>query len=125
MELHGAESVAAVILGIFLLIIFGLVLSYGMATWSAGQTINYLIIRKRKDDENLLEREDEEEELEEFEEATVREEPAEMPAAEGKKEEETPPAEEKPKADEPQEENPEEAGESQEETSQGKEEKTS
>ena len=93
MELHGAESAAAVILGIFLLIIFGMVLSYGLATWSAGQTIIYLIIRKRKDDENLLEREDEEEEeFEEFEEA--EEETAEPEPPAGEKEEEAPPEEE-------------------------------
>jgi hypothetical protein len=108
MELHGAESAAAVILGIFLLFIFGLVLSYGMATWSAGQTIIYLIIRKRKDDENLLEREDEEEELEEFEEAQVEEEKTEpTPAAEEKKEE-APPEEKKPEKPEESKPQPEE-----------------
>ena len=104
MELHGAESAAAVILGIFLLIIFGMVLSYGLATWSAGQTIIYLIIRKRKDDENLLEREDEEEEeFEEFEEAEEEETAEQPPAAEEKptEKEEAPPAEEEqPKAPE-------------------------
>jgi hypothetical protein len=97
-QLQGAESAAAMIMGIFLLIVFGLVLSYGMATWSAGQTFIYLIIRKRKDDENLLEREDEEEEFEEFEEAPAEEVPEEAPPAEDKKEE--PPAEEE-KKDEP------------------------
>ncbi len=105
MELHGAESAAVVILGIFLLIIFGLVLSYGMATWSAGQTIIYLIIRKRKDDENLLEREDEEEDLEEFEEfeETPAEEEMEQeaPAAEEKKEKEPPPKKKKSEEKEP------------------------
>jgi len=97
MELHGAESAAAVILGIFLLIIFGMVLSYGLATWSAGQTIIYLIIRKRKDDENLLEREDEEEEeFEDFEEAEEEEtaEPEPDAGEETEGEKETPPEEE-------------------------------
>jgi hypothetical protein len=98
MELHGAEPAAAVILGIFLLIIFGMVLSYGLATWSAGQTIIYLIIRKRKDDENLLEREDEEEgEFEEFEEAAEEETAEPAPPAEekaGEKKEAAPPVEE-------------------------------
>jgi len=99
MELHGAEPAAAVILGIFLLIIFGMVLSYGLATWSAGQTIIYLIIRKRKDDENLLEREDEEEEeFEEFEEA--EEETAEPAPPAEEKEEAPPEEEEQPKAPE-------------------------
>jgi hypothetical protein len=85
-EFQGAESVATVILGICLVIIFGLVISYGLSTWTAGQTFIYLTLRKRKDDENLLEREDEEE-FEEFEEATV-EEAREEPPAEEKKEEE-------------------------------------
>ena len=95
-ELHGAEAAGAFIMGIFLLIIFGLVISYGLATWSAGQTIIYLILRKRKDDETLLEREDEELE---FEEATPEEkkgeEPKEAPPAEEKKEQTPPPAETK------------------------------
>jgi len=95
-ELHGAEAAGAFIMGIFLLIVFGLVISYGLATWSAGQTIIYLILRKRKDDENLLEREDEELE---FEEATPEEkkgeEPKEAPPAEEKKEQTPPPAEAK------------------------------
>jgi hypothetical protein len=107
MQLHGAESVAATIMGLFLLIIFGLVLSYGMSTWSAGQTIIYLIIRKRKDDENLLERKDEEEDFEEFEEAEeAAVEEAEEPAAHAEeKKVEAPPAEkqkkEKPKKEKP------------------------
>jgi hypothetical protein len=105
-ELHGAETVAAFIMGIFLVVILGFVLSYGLSTWAAGQTIIYLILRKRKDDENLLEREDEEEE---FEEAKVEEE----------KIEEVPPEEEKEKKDEPKEEEPEA------ETAEGEEEKTS
>jgi hypothetical protein len=82
-ELHGAEPVAAFIMGIFLLAILGFVLSYGLSTWAAGQTIIYLILRKRKDDENLLEREDEEEH-EEMEEEEKKEEP---PAEEKKKKE--------------------------------------
>lgn len=98
-QFQGAESVATVILGIFLVVILGLVLSYGLSTWTAGQTFIYLTLRKRKDDENLLDREDEEEEFEEFEEATV-EETKEEPPTEEKKEE--PPAEEE-KKEEPKE----------------------
>jgi len=93
--LHGAEPVAVVIIGIFLICIFGLVVSYGLSTWAAGQAIIYLILRKRKDDENLLEREDEEEE--EFEEE-VEEKKEEAPPAEEKKEQ---PKEEKPSSEKP------------------------
>jgi hypothetical protein len=112
-EFHGAESVAAVIMGIFLVVIFGLV-SYGMSTWTAGQTLIYLVLRKRKDDENLLEREDEEEE---FEEESVPEEKEEKPPAAEMKEEAPSPAEEK--KEEPEEEKPKEEG------SEGDKEKTS
>ncbi len=96
--LHGAEAVAAAIMGVFLLFIFGFVLSYGLSIWSAGQTIIYLILRKRKDDENLLEREDEEEEFEE-ELAEEEKEEEEPPAAVEKKEEakEEKPRKKKPK----------------------------
>jgi hypothetical protein len=113
-EFHGAESVAAVIMGIFLVVIFGLVVSYGMSTWTAGQTLIYLVLRKRKDDENLLEREDEEEE---FEEESVPEEKEEKPPAAEMKEEAPSPAEEK--KEEPEEEKPKEEG------SEGDKEKTS
>ncbi|KPL18086.1 MAG: hypothetical protein AMJ92_09595 [candidate division Zixibacteria bacterium SM23_81] len=82
--LQRAESVAAFIMGIFLVLIFGFVISYGLSIWSAGQTLIYLILRKRKDDENLLEREDEEEEK--IEEAKVEEKEEKAPPAEEKKE---------------------------------------
>jgi len=95
-QFQGAESVATVILGIFLVVILGLVLSYGLSTWTAGQTFIYLTLRKRKDDENLLEREDEEEDFEEFEEAAAEETNEESPAEKKKKE---PEDEEEKKAD--------------------------
>lgn len=91
--LQRAESVAVFIMGIFLVLIFGFVISYGLSIWSAGQTLIYLILRKRKDDENLLEREEEEEE-EKIEEATVEEK---APPVEEKKEK----AKEKPKGERP------------------------
>ncbi len=54
---------------------------YFFATWFSGQTIIYLILRQRKDDENLLEREDEEDWEEELEEEPAAEaEPGEIEA---------------------------------------------
>jgi hypothetical protein len=50
-----------------LLFIGGWVLSYGFATFSAGNTLLFMAIKKHKDDENLLERQDAEEETEEAE----------------------------------------------------------
>jgi hypothetical protein len=40
------------------------VLSYGLSTFSIGNTVLYIALRKQKDDENLLERKDKEEEEE-------------------------------------------------------------
>ncbi|MCD6117768.1 hypothetical protein J7K93_12185 [bacterium] len=53
------------IMGIFLLFIGGLVISYPMAVFNAGNTIIFLALKKKKDGENLLERKDREEEEEE------------------------------------------------------------
>ena len=63
--LSWSESISAFLVGITLiLLIFG-VLSYALATLSTGQTITYIILRKKKDEENLLERKTEEEEEQE------------------------------------------------------------
>lgn len=51
-----------------LLFIGGWVLSYGLSTFTACNTISYIVIRQKKDEENLLERVDKEEEEEEEEE---------------------------------------------------------
>lgn len=50
-----------------LLFISGWVLSYGIAAFTAGNTLLFLALKKHKDDENLLERQDAEEETEEDE----------------------------------------------------------
>jgi len=62
---HGYQYVASYIFVFWMLIIGGLILSYGLATYNVGNTLSYLILRKKKDDENLLERKDAEEEEDE------------------------------------------------------------
>ena len=66
-RLHGYQYVASYIFAIWILIIGGLILSYGIASFNVGNTISYIILRKKKDDENLLERKDPEQEEEEEE----------------------------------------------------------
>lgn len=74
-----------------LLFMAGWIVSYGLSTFTVGNTVLYIIIRKHKDDENLLERKDKEEEEEEEESAEESEEQAgkesEQQADEEKKEE--------------------------------------
>ena len=60
--LPGYQIVASYIFSIWMLLIGGFVASYGAASFNVGNTLSYLIIRKKKDDENLLERKDREEE---------------------------------------------------------------
>ncbi|UCE05969.1 MAG: hypothetical protein JSW07_20660 [bacterium] len=64
---QGYQYVASYIFAIWMLIIAGLILSYGLASFNVGNTLSYLILRKKKDDENLLERKDPEEEDEDEE----------------------------------------------------------
>ncbi len=61
------QIVASHIFALWLVAIGGFVLSYGLSALNVGHTLAYLIIRKKKDDENLLERKDREEEEEEEE----------------------------------------------------------
>lgn len=77
---HGYQYVASYIFAIWMLIIGGLILSYGLASFNVGNTLSYIILRKKKDDENLLERKDpeEEDEEEEGEEKIEESEPAEV-----------------------------------------------
>jgi hypothetical protein len=58
-------QIAAWILTLFLLVIAAVVASYPFATFNTGVCILYLVLKKKKDDENLLERKDKEEETEE------------------------------------------------------------
>ena len=68
LALSGTESIAAVIVTIFLFLVGLSVLGYAEATGNTGMTLTYLAIYKRQEDENLLEREDEELKEEEEEE---------------------------------------------------------
>ncbi len=71
---HGYQYVASYIFAFWILIIGGLIVSYGVASFNAGNTLSYIILRKKKDDENLLERKDpEEEDAEETEEEMIEE----------------------------------------------------
>jgi hypothetical protein len=59
--------VASIILAVGLIGLIGILASYLLATCQAGQTLIYVTLRKKKDDENILERRDYDEEFPEFE----------------------------------------------------------
>jgi hypothetical protein len=61
-------NISSYIFAIMVLIFGAIVVSYGLSTFNVGNTLIYLILRKKKDDENLLERKDREEEEEDEEE---------------------------------------------------------
>lgn len=63
-----SQMIAAIIMAIFLVILGLYVLSYPLAVFNTGHTLTFLVLKKIKDDENLLERKDREEEDEEEEE---------------------------------------------------------
>jgi len=65
--LRATEIITTVMLTIALLIIGGSAIAYLLANFSVGQSLIYIILRKKKDDEDLIERKDEDE-LEEEEE---------------------------------------------------------
>jgi hypothetical protein len=67
--LNWSGEISAFFIGISLVVIIFMVISYGLATLSAGQTLTYIILKKKRDDENLLERKTETEEEEERREA--------------------------------------------------------
>jgi len=85
---HGYQYVASYIFAFWMLIIGGLILSYGLACLNVGNTLSYIILRRKKDDENLLERKDPEEEDEEDEEDDEEEKEDEEKVAETSKPEE-------------------------------------
>ena len=60
-ELPVTVVISSYFYGLSLLFIAGWVLSYGLATCASGNTVFYIVLRKIKDDENLLERKDKEE----------------------------------------------------------------
>ncbi len=74
LNLPAYQIIASYIFAIWILLIGFFVGSYGLASLNVGNTISYLILRKKKDDENLLERKDREEEEEETEKEEAKEE---------------------------------------------------
>ncbi|HEX9973891.1 MAG TPA: hypothetical protein VGD14_17610, partial [bacterium] len=64
---YGYQYVAAFIFALSMLLIGGFIFSYGVASFNVGNTLAYIILRKKKDNENLLERKDAEEEEDETE----------------------------------------------------------
>jgi len=71
--LNWSGQISAFLIAISLIFVIFMVLSYGLAIISTGQTLTYIILRKKKDDENLLERKTETEEEEERKEAEEKE----------------------------------------------------
>jgi hypothetical protein len=104
-ELSWSGDVSAFLLGVAFIAAVLFVVSYGLSTFSVGQSIIYVILRQKKDDQNLLE----EKEIEEFPEFEEEEEGAEEPAPEPAEAEEADagvgvPTEEEPEAETPTEE---------------------
>lgn len=75
------DVITIVLVTIALFVIAGTVVSYALANFSVGQALIYVILRKKKDDEDLVERKDEDELKEEEKSAETKEE--EKTAAEG------------------------------------------
>jgi hypothetical protein len=92
------------LLAVMLIVVIGFVGSYSFATWSSGQTLIYIALRKKKDDENLLERKDEREEEEEERQRQREREEREKKEQEKKEQEKEKKDEGKEKGEEPQEE---------------------
>jgi len=65
LQMPAISVISSWIMGVFLLVIGGIIISYPMAVFNAGNTLIFLVLKKKKDDENLLERKDREEEEEE------------------------------------------------------------
>jgi len=85
------DVITIVLVTIALFVIAGTVISYALANFSVGQAMIYVILRKKKDDEDLVERKDEDELKEEEESAETKSEEetateSEPPAAEEKTE---------------------------------------
>jgi len=70
-----AEIIGAFLMGLCFYTLFFIVAGYGISIFSAGETIIYTILVKRKDERNLLEEKEEEEEEELKEEKLSVEEP--------------------------------------------------
>ena len=62
----GVETLAGIILSLFLFLIALSVLSYGCSVIAVGHTLEFIIYKQKSDDDNLLERKDEDELEEEY-----------------------------------------------------------
>ena len=60
-----AVVISSYLYALSLLFVAAWILSYALSTFTVGNTLTYLILRKNKDGENLLQRKDREEEEEE------------------------------------------------------------
>jgi len=80
-DLPVSVVIASYIFAINLLIVVGAVISYGISTFTAGNTLAFIVFKYHKDEENLLERTDAEEEEENEEDETAAETPAMEPDA--------------------------------------------
>jgi len=82
----GHIHIAAHLFAVSLVVIGGFIFSYPLAIFHTGNTISFLILKKIKDDDNLLERKDrEEDDEEEMEEMSTAEPPKEVKKAPAKK----------------------------------------
>lgn len=63
-ELPVSVVISSYIYALSLLFIGGWVISYAFSTFTAGTTVAFLVLKYKKDEENLLERQDKEEEIE-------------------------------------------------------------
>ena len=59
--LSGSETVASVLLAISIFLVGLSVLSYGLSIISVGETLMFIIFKKKSDDDDLLQRKDEDE----------------------------------------------------------------
>jgi hypothetical protein len=60
-SLSGVETLAGIILSLFLFMMALSVLSYGCSVIAVGRTLEFIIYKQKSDDDNLLERKDEDE----------------------------------------------------------------
>ncbi len=60
-SISGTETFAGVILAIFLFLLLLSAVSYFLSIWSVGETLMFVIFKKKSDDDNILERKDEDE----------------------------------------------------------------
>jgi len=60
-SLSGSEMGASIIVGLFLLLILFSIVSYGLSILSVGETLMFIIFKKKSDDDDLIERKDEDE----------------------------------------------------------------